>query len=882
MFDTHVKFYSENGKRKILIAEDEFVNREILGNILRENFEILFAEDGAAALRLIEENAEILSLVLLDLNMPVLSGQEVLQRMKENPALKRIPVIVLTADQEAEVESLMLGAVDFIPKPYPQAGVILARMIRTIELFEDRQLIRSTERDSLTGLYTKEYFYQYAEQYDQHHRSTPMDAIVLDINRFHIINDRFGMAYGDEILRGISEKVLEVVRKGDGIVCRKEADTFLIYCPHGLDYKELLENASVGLKREEGTNNHVRLRLGVYVNADKGLDIERRFDRAKMAADIIRNNVAKNIEIYDDSLREKELYAERLVDDFHTAVEEEQFQVYFQPKMDIRGKEFKLTSAEALVRWKHPQFGMISPVTFISLFEENGLIQELDHFVWRATAKQIKEWKDRLGYCVPVSVNVSRIDLYNPNLKKELQELLDRNGLEARELHLEITESAYTEDMDQVISMLGELREMGFQIEMDDFGTGYSSLNMISALPIDALKLDMKFIRSAFTEQTDTRMLEVIIDMAGYLGVPVIAEGVETEEQVYALKAIGCDIVQGYYFSKPVDAEGFEPFLLKRIEQKKLNKKNWDQFEKKGEKQKSGITFSSIAQALSQDYFSIYYVDTESDWFVEYSSYKEYQNLGIEKSGENFFELSHQNILRVIHPEDQERFLMVFTKENVMKELEENRTFTLTYRLMFNGTPNYVHLKATKMDQNDSHIVIGVSNIDEQMRREEEHVNAIRIANQDPLTGVKSKHAYSEDEKKCNLEIGSGNALPFAVVVCDVNGLKQINDTLGHKAGDQYIMDAAQLICAIFQHSPVYRIGGDEFVVILRGEDYLRRQVLTDSLQKSSTENKSSGGVVVACGLSEYVRGEDPSYAAVFERADALMYQNKKLLKGML
>ncbi|MBQ9155822.1 MAG: EAL domain-containing protein, partial [Eubacterium sp.] len=223
-------------------------------------------------------------------------------------------------------------------------------------------------------------------------------------------------------------------------------------------------------------------------------------------------------------------------------------------------------SAEALVRWIHPKLGMISPGVFIPLFEENGLIQKLDHYVWRETAAQIRTWKDQLHYSVPVSVNVSRIDMYDPNLADTLQKILADYELTGEDLLLEVTESAYTQDSRQIIETVENLRGLGFRIEMDDFGTGYSSLNMISELPIDSLKLDMKFIRSAFAEGGNTHMLEVIIGLADYLSVPVIAEGVETEEQLHALKDLGCDLVQGYFFSKPVPAGEFEPFILQRKE----------------------------------------------------------------------------------------------------------------------------------------------------------------------------------------------------------------------------------------------------------------------------------------------------------------------------
>ncbi len=565
MLKSHEKFHSVNGKRLVLVADDELINRELLGVILENDYEVIYAADGQETLDQIEKHKDVLSLVLLDLMMPIKSGIEVLKEMKAAPDLTHIPVIVLTADQNAEIESLSIGAADFIPKPYPQPGIILARVIRTIELSEDREIIQSTERDPLTGLYNREYFYRYAEQYDHHHKDVEMDAIVVDINHFHMINERFGNAYGDEVLKRISERLRESVADVEGIVCRREADTFMVYCPHGKDYKDILDNATIGLVNDEDTvNSRVRLRLGVYTNVDKNLEVERRFDRAKTAADTVRNSFTRTIGMYDNAMHERELYIEQLIDDFHTAIVEKQFKVYFQPKYDIRPKSPVLTSAEALVRWVHPTLGMISPGVFIPLFEDNGLIQELDNYIWRETTSQIRHWKDTLDFSVPISVNVSRIDMYDPLFIDKMKQLLVDFDLKPSDLLLEITESAYTESSEQIIVTVNQLRELGFKIEMDDFGTGYSSLNMISTLPIDALKLDMQFVHSAFRNQKDTRMLKVIIDIADHLSVPVIAEGVETEEQLVSLRELGCDIVQGYFFSRPIPADQFTPMLIER------------------------------------------------------------------------------------------------------------------------------------------------------------------------------------------------------------------------------------------------------------------------------------------------------------------------------
>ena len=550
-----------NDKRLILVVEDEAVNRAILGSVLEKDYEVIYAGNGTEALQKASENKAILSLIILDLIMPGMQGQEVLRRVRADSEYQDIPVIVASGDQSQEIECLNAGASDFIQKPYPEHGVILARVRRTIELFEGRKIIHSTERDPLTGLYNREFFFSYAEQYDQHHRDTPMDAIVLDINRFGIINERYGRAYADEVLRRVGEKAREMVHDEGGIVCRREADIFLVYCPHREDYKAILDNASMGLAGEQNANNRVRLRMGVYSNVDKSLELERRFDRAKIASDSVRNSFTRNIGVFDDTLHKAEMYSEQLIEDFPKAVEEGQFKVFFQPKYNITGDKPYLAGTEALVRWQHPELGMISPGVFIPLFEENGLIQDLDHYVWRQAARQIRIWKDEIGYTVPVSVNVSRVDMYDANIVYSLLDILEESRLEAGDLHLEVTESAYAEDAEQIIETVKRLRSMGFLVEMDDFGTGYSSLNMLSSLPIDVLKLDMKFIRTAFGQEKDTHMLEIIIEIARHLSAPVVAEGVETEEQVKALKEIGCDLVQGYFFSPPVPAEKFASFL---------------------------------------------------------------------------------------------------------------------------------------------------------------------------------------------------------------------------------------------------------------------------------------------------------------------------------
>ena len=556
MLKSHGKFNSKSGKRLVLIVDDEQVNREILSHIANEDFDPITASDGYEAMTLIRENKDFLSLVLLDLLMPRMNGYDVLREMKKDDELSAIPVIVLTSEESAEVECLRLGAADFIVKPFNMPEVIMARMRRTVELSEDRQIIRSTERDELTSLFNKDFFYRYAEQYDHFHADQPMDAIALDICHFHMINELYGKDAGDEVLKRLSSYIREVITNADGMACRVEADKFLLYLPHrDRKYEEMLMEMNEHFASYQDL--HIRVRGGVYANVDKSIIAARRFDRAVQASNTIRRDYSRVVGYYDPTTFERELYAGRLIRDIGEAIANEQFEIRYQPKYNISGDEPFLTSAEALVRWNHPDLGVISPGIFVPLFEKNGLIQQLDFYIWQKVAEHKKRWRENYDLKIPVSINVSRVELYGHATMDYLEGLLHDNGLPPEELYLEITESAYTENAEQIALMVEELRDRGFKIEMDDFGTGYSSLNMLADIPVDILKMDMKFVHNLSNSKKRERLVRLIIDIAKYLNVDVVAEGVEEQYQVDFLKNSGCYIIQGYYFSKPLSEQEF-------------------------------------------------------------------------------------------------------------------------------------------------------------------------------------------------------------------------------------------------------------------------------------------------------------------------------------
>lgn len=559
--------YSGLLKRRVLVVEDEAVNREILGNMLSESYDVSYAENGARALELLRGSKVRYSLILLDLHMPVMSGEELLAGIKEDEILSGIPVIVMTSEKPAEVRSIKMGADDFITKPYDSPEIILARCERIIQLYEEKSILRSAEKDDLTDLFTHEFFDEYVRQIDSYDENAYDDAIVLNIEHFHMINEMFGRGTGDEILKKAADMLVHKFENGVCIGCRPSSDYFYLYVDHRDSYDGVFD----GMSEELAKYSHIpkiRLRAGIYQNVDKGISVDERFDHAKLACDRIRGDYTKQINFYSKELNDADLYNERLINDIDDAIANRDLVVFYQPKYGIQSDKPVLRSAEALIRWKHPELGMISPGDFIPLFESNGLIQKLDHYVWAEAASQIRKWKDEFGYTLPVSVNVSRVDIYNPDLEKRLLEILDDNDLSTSELMLEITESAYADDAKGLTDVVNSLRDKGFKIEMDDFGTGYSSLNMITGIPIDVLKIDMKFIRNMNKDEKSLKLVELVMDIARFLNVPAVAEGVEEESQVEKLKEMGCELIQGYYFSKPVPAEEFNRFIVSAKEEK--------------------------------------------------------------------------------------------------------------------------------------------------------------------------------------------------------------------------------------------------------------------------------------------------------------------------
>ena len=439
--------------------------------------------------------------------------------------------------------------------------LLLHRSLRLTKQAAERQrLIAATETDRLTGLYDRNFLMEYTDRMYRAAPEKPMDAVVVDIEQFHSVNAMNGRGFGDRVLCALAEEIRAYMEGREGLAGRVEADRFALYCPPLEDPKQLFDRLQ-GRLDQVSRNVSIRLRMGV-MPWQEDLEPVPQFERARTACNLARGKYNNRLIVFDEKLRQRENLEQRLLGDLRRGVEEREFQVWYQPKFDIQSDPPRLRSAEALIRWRHPELGMVSPGDFIPLFERHGKIGEVDKYAWEEAARQIADWRSRYGITVPVSVNVSRVDVLDPALEQTLDLLVERYALERSVLKLEVTESAYTEYAERVIRVIQGLRYKGYEIEMDDFGSGYSSLGMLSSMPIDVLKMDRAFILNIEQEEKDLRLVELILEIAKSLNVPVVAEGVETENQMLLLKRMGCALVQGYYFSKPLPPEEFEAKML--------------------------------------------------------------------------------------------------------------------------------------------------------------------------------------------------------------------------------------------------------------------------------------------------------------------------------
>lgn len=423
------------------------------------------------------------------------------------------------------------------------------------EVREAKYIIEALEQDTLTGLLTEKAFYAKAEAVIGQNAGERFHVIAVDMEQFKIVNDVFGRMAGDRLLMDLSLCLLGFQSDELSLFTRARADTFFALL-RGVDpIQERLDRHIGTFLDNYPLPMRLQAKIGIYQVDSQGLSIAGMCDRALMAAESVRGNYNLRYAIFNNTIHEKMMLEQKITNTMVESLNRGDFCVYLQPKVEVTTG--RLTGAEALVRWMHPEFGFITPGDFIPVFEHSGFIYSLDLYVWKKCCEMLHNWK-RMGIqTFPVSVNVSRTDFYHENLPETLSGLIREYGLEPEELHLEITETAYTKDSRQLLTVIERLKEEGFIVEMDDFGSGYSSLNMLSALPIDVMKLDLKFLSQAEHNVRKQKVMEFAINLAGALQIQVIAEGVETEEQALFLKKMGCRHAQGYLYGRPMPEEGF-------------------------------------------------------------------------------------------------------------------------------------------------------------------------------------------------------------------------------------------------------------------------------------------------------------------------------------
>ena len=391
----------------------------------------------------------------------------------------------------------------------------------------------------------------------------PNESYLLvygDIDRFKVYNDLFGAPAGDRLLADIGAMIRDLMPAG-AAAARLRADHFVCCCSRSsFDPDRMLAalDAWFASYREDFT---FFVRLGIFPIDDPSLDVNLMCDRALLALRSAKSGyVGSKYVFYDEKLRSSVLKEQELAGEMIAALEGGQFVPYFQPQ--YRYATGRMIGAEVLARWNHPAKGLLGPTEFIPVFERNGLIATFDYYMWEQACRCLRVWIDGRGVegAPRLSVNLSRADIYRSDLCTYLEGLVERYDVPAELLHLEITESAYMEAPEQLIGAVTKLRAAGFVVEMDDFGSGYSSLNTLKDVPVDVLKLDMGFLGASASSRGGL-ILASVVRMARWLDLPLIAEGVETKQQAAYLASVGCDYMQGYLFSKPVDRETFEKLL---------------------------------------------------------------------------------------------------------------------------------------------------------------------------------------------------------------------------------------------------------------------------------------------------------------------------------
>ena len=537
-------------RRKILVVEDNFINREMLVQMLSPEYEVLCAENGEEGIRILSANYRDLSLVILDVYMPICDGFQFLARTRQDPLLAAVPVIVATGSNRPEDEArcLELGAMDFITKPYNLRGV-QGRIRNLIKMRESAATLSEIEFDAQTGLYTRQAFFHHASLLLNTHPETPHQIVVVDIHNFKQVNSIYGENVGDDVIRFLAKELKRLI--SNGLVCHYDGDSFAFMEPVGHSVEEL-EKAIRDISKRSPVRK-IQFKCGICQCDDLTLPVSVICNRAFLALNSIRVDVNRLAAAYDDPINQQFCREREMETSFEDAVQNQEFVVWYQPKYDVKTE--RMVGAEALVRWKKQDGTVVSPGEFIPLFERDGLIVRLDEYVFRKVCQMQQFLTMEYGRTLPISVNLSRNSLHYPGMIERYARIIREYQLDAQMVPIELTESSGM-NMTQIKELAQKMVSLGFPLHMDDFGSGYSSISNLNSLPFHMLKLDKSLV-DYIGNSRGNQVLRHIISLAHGLEMDVLAEGVETAEQVQFLREVGCDVIQGFYFSRPLPERTF-------------------------------------------------------------------------------------------------------------------------------------------------------------------------------------------------------------------------------------------------------------------------------------------------------------------------------------
>lgn len=557
--------------KRILVIDDVKINRTITCNLLKRKYLITEASNGKEALDILEKEYMFIDLIILDIVMPVMNGIDFLKEKKENLNYANIPVIVITANEYSadQEEVLSLGATDFIISPVSPV-ILLQKVKNYISLVSQSRYLNFIEIDPLTKLYNQTTFINRSNYKLKNNLLTKYDVVYIDIINFNLYNEAYGFENGNNLLISVAKQIKKNFFSYEAIVGKMDNDHYCIFTSeiNFEEYQEIYDDITKKINIGSDIDKHIRLSMGIYKIENNTLEFEQMLKKARIACNYAKKEHQKVV-LYNKKFHYELAFQEKVVNNMYEGLENKEFVVFYQPKYNL--KTDTISSAEALVRWEMPDEDvLVPPNRFIPILENNGFIYDLDMYVLEKVCSDIKDMHDINMTTIPISVNLSRKDFENDNLISNILDILKKYDIHNNSVYFELTESAFQDNSERIIEFLTKLKKLGFKTELDDFGSGYTSINMLDLLPIDAIKLDLKFLNKKNGFRNYNTLIYTI-NLAKYLGLKTVAEGVENEEQVRLLKNNNCDIAQGYYYSKPVPFE-----ILKYIMVNQKSKKITD------------------------------------------------------------------------------------------------------------------------------------------------------------------------------------------------------------------------------------------------------------------------------------------------------------------